>query len=953
MEAATRPASTLPTKGKPAALPLAQFNAVEARLVALEKEIDLLFELSSFGSHILNEAGTFLYVNEQELTWLGYTRQEVIGKMKFVDFLTTNSQATFNLFTFNFIQYGYIEGLELDLLGRDGTIRYISLSSGVRQNALDSRLTIRSALFDITAERQYVSELRQVKALVESSHDAIIGKTLTGVISSWNKGAEQIFGYTASETVGQAMQMLIPRDRYNEEHEIMLRIARNEEVAAFDTVRCHKDGRLIDVSVMISPVLDDSGQVIGASKIARDISDRKKAEALMRRHSMMLNSTQDGFWVVDKLGYMREVNRAYADMVGYSCAELLTMHISQLDAQDSLKNIESRIDLLVAQGNLNYETKHRHKDGHLLDIEVSAFFSRETEELFVLCRNISERKRNEEKLSIAATVFESNEGMIVADAGGLILSVNSAFTKITGYLPDEVIGKNPRILSSGRHGKDFYIAMWEKIMRLGHWEGEIWNKRKNGEVYPDLMSITVVKNKEGFIQNYVSTRTDITLSRNAADEIENLAFYDPLTRLPNRRLLLDRLKLALASSVRSGKYGAILFLDLDNFKTLNDTLGHDTGDLLLQAVAHRLEACVRKGDTVARQGGDEFIIMLENLSEHALDAAAQADAVGEKILTELNRSYQLASHEYFNTPSIGATLFIGHDTGIDEIFKQSDIAMYQAKKAGRNTLRFFDPEMQACISARVALENELRIAIGQHQFELYYQIQVDSSGVATGAEALIRWRHPERGFVSPAEFIPLAEETSLILPIGHWVLDTACAQLAVWQGNKLTRHLTLSVNVSAKQFHEAGFVEQVRQTIQRHAINPVRLKLEPTESILLEDIGDAVATMNALKEIGVQFALDDFGTGFSSLQYLKILPINQLKIDQSFVRDLVAGENDQAIVRTIILMAQSLHLEVIAEGVETEAQLQILLDNGCNHFQGYFFGKPMPIEQFERALRNS
>lgn len=494
--------------------------------------------------------------------------------------------------------------------------------------------------------------------------------------------------------------------------------------------------------------------------------------------------------------------------------------------------------------------------------------------------------------------------------------------------------------------------MWKGLNHTGYWEGEIWNKRKSGEIYPENLCITAVKNGKGVIKNYVATLTDITMSRNAADEIQHLAFYDTLTRLPNRRFLLDKLKLALASSARSGKHGAILFMDLDNFKTLNDTRGHDIGDLLLKAVAHRLESCVREGDTVARQGGDEFVIMLENLSEHELEAATQAEAVGNKILIELNRSYQLASFEYHNTPSIGATLFINHKTSIDDLLKQSDIAMYQAKKAGRNAMRFFDPEMQESINARAALENELRIAIERHQFELYYQIQVDSSGTALGAEALIRWKHPERGFVSPDQFVPLAEETGQILAIGHWVLDTACAQLALWQQNILTRHLTLSVNVSAKQFHQDDFVEQIRHILLHHAINPAKLKLEPTESILLKNIEDAVATMNALKEIGVQFALDDFGTGFSSLQYLKILPLNQLKIDQSFVKDLVTGENDQAIVRTIIAMAHSLNLEVIAEGVESEEQQHILQQGGCNHFQGYLFGKPMPIEQFEQALQN-
>jgi diguanylate cyclase (GGDEF)-like protein len=436
------------------------------------------------------------------------------------------------------------------------------------------------------------------------------------------------------------------------------------------------------------------------------------------------------------------------------------------------------------------------------------------------------------------------------------------------------------------------------------------------------------------------------------EEIKELAFYDHLTHLPNRRLLINRLQHALASSSRSSKQGALLFLDLDNFKTLNDTLGHDIGDLLLIQVAQRLEASVREGDTVARLGGDEFVVMLEDLSEQPFEAAAQAEYVGEKILSALNKPYLLGKHQYANTPSIGASLF-NDLLAPEELMKQADIAMYQAKQAGRNTLRFFDPKMQESINVRAALEDALHNALENGEFQLHYQVQVDSAFRPLGAEALIRWQHPERGMVSPMQFIPLAEESGLIIAIGHWVLETACSQLKMWQQEAVTRDLVLAVNVSAKQFRQIDFVKQIQDVVQRHAINPARLKLELTESLLLEDIEDIIATMDALNEIGVQFSLDDFGTGYSSLQYLKQLPLDQLKIDQSFVRDIVFDSSDKAIVRTIIVMAKSLNLDVIAEGVETEEQFQLLLNKGCVHFQGYLFGKPMPIEQFEAILGKS
>lgn len=434
-------------------------------------------------------------------------------------------------------------------------------------------------------------------------------------------------------------------------------------------------------------------------------------------------------------------------------------------------------------------------------------------------------------------------------------------------------------------------------------------------------------------------------------QLFDLAHFDHLTGLPNRRLLLDRIQHALATLTPNQRQGALLFIDLDHFKTINDTLGHPSGDLLLQLVGQRLISCVRQTDTVARIGGDEFVVMLEGLSEHDETSATQIETVGEKILATLAQPYQLGESKYRVTPSIGATRFNDARHSPDELMKQADIAMYQAKKAGRNTLRFFDLHMQKNIEDRAFLENELRTALDKKQFQLHYQIQVDSLQNPLGAEALIRWKHPERGMVSPAQFIPLAEETRLIIPMGLWILDTACAQIKAWQNNPHTRQLVLAVNVSAKQFHHADFVPQVLATLRHHAIPPHLLKLELTESMLVDNIEDTIRTMNLLKEIGIRISLDDFGTGYSSLQYLRLLPLDQLKIDQSFVRDLdVNSRSGNTIVRTIIAMAQSLGLEVIAEGVETEQQKQLLQSYGCAHYQGYLFGKPVPVEQLDARL---
>ncbi|PRC92803.1 putative bifunctional diguanylate cyclase/phosphodiesterase [Solimicrobium silvestre] len=557
---------------------------------------------------------------------------------------------------------------------------------------------------------------------------------------------------------------------------------------------------------------------------------------------------------------------------------------------------------------------------------------------------------SEAYLRIAATAFESQENLIITDANEVILRVNKAFTENTGYSAEEIIGQTPRLLKSGRHPPEFYKEMWETIQLKGAWQGEIWGRRKNGQIYPKWLSISAVKGAGGHITHYIGSYIDITERKEAEEKIKYIAFHDHLTNLPNRRLLLDRLQQALTSNARSGRKGALLFIDLDNFKDLNDTLGHDTGDLLLQQVAQRLEASFRENDTVSRMGGDEFVVMLLDLSEHHMEAATQTELIGEKTLAILSQPYQLDKYELTCTASIGITLFDGNDQMKDELMKQADIAMYQAKKAGRNTLRFFDNQMQDAITIRTKLDTELHKALESQQFQLYYQIQVDNARRPIGAEALIRWQHPTRGVVFPGEFIALAEETGLILPIGKWVLDTACAQIKAWQNDASTQALVLAVNVSANQFRQADFVSQVQTCVQLHAINPMLLKLELTESLMLKDVDDTIVTMNSLKEIGVQLSLDDFGTGYSSLQYLKRLPFDQIKIDRSFVRDIATDPNDAAIVQTIIAMAKTLGLNVIAEGVETEEQREFLNLRGCYAYQGYLFGKPVPLEQFEAML---
>ena len=576
--------------------------------------------------------------------------------------------------------------------------------------------------------------------------------------------------------------------------------------------------------------------------------------------------------------------------------------------------------------------------------------------IYALCgisTDITERRKAEESLQIAATVFESFEGMIVTGPDQRILKANQAYARLTGYSVDELVGQTPRLLHSGRQDASFYAAMQNTLHSSGMWQGEVWNRRKDGTEYPAWITITTVRSPRGEITHYVGTQTDISSRKAAEEEIRLLAFYDPLTGLPNRRLMNDRLQHSLAACARSGAGGALLFVDLDNFKDLNDTQGHELGDQLLRQVAARLGGCVRMGDTVARLGGDEFVVLLEGLSPQVHEAAAQAETVGRTVLQALSQSYQLDGHAHHSSCSIGIALYADARGSVDELLKHGDMAMYQAKGAGRNTLRFFDPRTQANVTARTLLEAGLRDGLRDGQFLLHYQAQIHQQRGIVGAEALVRWQHPQRGLVSPAEFIPVAEASGLIVPLGVWILRTACLQLVEWARDPQTAHWTLAVNVSARQFRHSHFVDEVLGVLEETGANPHRLKLELTETLLLDDVEDTIQRMDTLRASGLGFSLDDFGTGYSSLSYLKRLPLDQLKIDQSFVRDLLTDANDASIARTIVTLAHSLDLGVIAEGVETQEQRDMLASLGCHTWQGYLFGRPAPADALVQSVASA
>jgi len=536
------------------------------------------------------------------------------------------------------------------------------------------------------------------------------------------------------------------------------------------------------------------------------------------------------------------------------------------------------------------------------------------------------------------------DGLVTLDRHGRIHTYNKATSRIMGYNPDEA---RPRTLDEllGAPLPRNAAGQLALLDTLDSHEGantEINSRHPSGALRPISVSASRIPHADQ--ETFVVTLRDITQQRQDEEEIRRLAFYDPLTGLPNRRLLMDRVRQAMVNSTRLGQHGALMFLDLDHFKLLNDTLGHDVGDELLQQVAYRLRSCVREGDSVARLGGDEFVVLLEGLSGQPEEAATQAEVVAHKILDALALPYSLRGHGYNSTPSIGIVVFMQDNETIDDLLKKADVAMYQAKAAGRNTARFFDPVMQAAVTSHAEMAKEIRLGLQRHEFVLHYQVQMDGQGRCTGAEALVRWNHRVRGLVSPAHFIPLAEETGMILPLGEWVLNSACQQLVEWSRNPATAQWTLAVNVSASQLAQPEFVCSVSKALKEHGAPARLLKLELTESMLVNDVEDIIVKMMAIKELGVSFSLDDFGTGYSSLSYLKRLPLSQLKIDQSFVRDVLTDPSDAVIARTVVALGHSLGLTVIAEGVETIEQRNALAEMNCDAFQGYYFGRPAPAD---------
>jgi diguanylate cyclase (GGDEF)-like protein/PAS domain S-box-containing protein len=563
-----------------------------------------------------------------------------------------------------------------------------------------------------------------------------------------------------------------------------------------------------------------------------------------------------------------------------------------------------------------------------------------TSVLLARMRNLLERRQADAQVRLAVHVFEhSGEALLISDRNNLVVEVNPAFERLTGYSADEVKGRDPKFLASGRTSADEYRAMWQAINAHGFWQGEIWDRHKDGSIYPKILTITVVRNSQGSIDYYIASFTDIRAQKAAEERIRYIAHHDPLTGLPNRLHLQIGLEQAIATSRRKREQVAVIFIDMDRFKVINDTLGHTVGDELLVEVAHRLRGCVRENDLVARLGGDEFVIVLAGAS-----VLADATAVSGKVLLALGAVYHIKGYQLHSSPSIGISIYPNDSSSIESLMKHADTAMYLAKEQGRNNVQFFAASLANAASKRMELERDLRVALeAGGEFELFYQPQVTAGdNRVIGAEALLRWRHPKRGLITPDFFIPIAEETHLIQQLGAWVLNEACCQLACWRRAGYGAELRMAVNLSAHQLRAANFGNVVRGVLEQHGLRGEDLELEVTESVAMQQPERAIQQLKELRELGVNLAIDDFGTGYSSLAYLKLLPIQTLKLDRTFVSEIDTDANSAAISAATLALAHSLGLQVVAEGVETESQRQFLVGHGCELLQGYLFGKPQP-----------
>ncbi|WP_373187450.1 EAL domain-containing protein [Halopseudomonas sp.] len=869
---------------------------------------------------------------------------------------------------------------ETPLLVPSGKVRHAWLIMRLPENAEDYH-AVTVSLSDISARRQVelsmIERERYWAGVVKAVPDIVFIKDMQRQKFVYsNRSLAQLLGYDdADERVLDTHY----RDRLLHPDDVeLMRVNRNlQQVLTDDSIQetrlrwRHADGtwRWHSLRVKVLSRLPDGmiRQIIG---VVRDVHQQTIATQQLKtseqRYRLLAENISDVIWATDTSFCLDYISPSVTRMLGYRPEELLDKGFSHVVAgagytrfvSSVMRELTPRLGDPVQAARLRSDGYHRQTtvdciraDGHKCPTEVRLSLMWDGENRFLgllgIARDITEQRRTENRLRMAATVFENTTGAIlVMDPAGYVVQVNENFIQITGYSAKDIIDQRPAMLSSGVHGQHFYPDLLKILREQGRWEGEFWMRRRNGEDFPSWAGITAVHDNEGDLVSYVCFFVDISERKASEARIETLAYYDALTGLPNRTLFQDRIKTALQLAERRGEWVVVLFLDLDRFKPINDTLGHAAGDVMLKEVARRLSDCVRDSDTVARMGGDEFTILLPALADREKTMAA-AIHVAEKILAVLAPAFVLQDREFFISASIGLALYPQDGAEPNALLKNADTAMYHAKSIGKDTFQFYQAEMNARALERVSLESDLRHALQDELLELHYQPQFDCiSGRLTGAEALLRWHHPSRGAISPAVFVPIAEEIGLIGALGDWVMDRACRQMAAWRdaGHPLPR---LSINLSARQFADGQLASQVGNVLQRYAVDPATIELELTESVLLQDVQETMQMLAALKTLGVDIAVDDFGTGYSSLNYLKDFPIDTLKIDRSFIQAMHDASRDTLLAQAIVAMGRSLQLRVIAEGVETREQLALLVGFQCDEAQGFLLGRPMPAADLE------
>lgn len=909
---------------------------------------------------ITDKDAIILWANPAFSTMTGYALEEALGKRPKELVRSGIQPREFYEVLWNTILSGEVWRGEVVNKRKDGTLYHEEMTITpvyAEDHVITHFIAVKQDIsLRKNAEQKLLASEATYRGLLNSAGDAIYVHDENGVILDINHAAEVMYGYSREEFIGKMPNFLAAPGK-NDFPAIVqtTQLALSGTPQRFEFWGIRKNGEVFPKEVTLTKGNYFGRPVIVA--VARDISASKAAEEKLRVSELtyrgMINSVSDAVCIRSEQGVFLDVNQAAENMYGYTREEIVGKSMEFLLAPENndMLAIATALQLTASGSPQRLEFFGTRKNGAIIPVEVSLakgqYFGAPA--FIAVAHEISERKLVEEQLREAAAVMQNtHEGVMITDAKSCLIATNKAFTDITGYSAQEVLGKNPKILNSGRQDKTFYENMWKKLLRDGFWQGEMWNRRKSGEIYPQLLTISTIYDEQQQPMRYIGMFADITQLKENQAQLEFMAHHDPLTKLPNRSLAESRLEQELEQAHRHSQKLSVLFIDLDRFKQVNDSFGHLVGDELLCAVANKLRERLREGDTLGRLGGDEFILIASPLQEKQ-DAAV----IARDFINALSEPFKLTNGvEVFIGCSIGISLFPSNGASVAELTKNADAAMYLAKENGRNQFSFYTPELNAGARNKLEMENDLRRAVLHSELSLHYQPKVNiRNGNICGAEALARWQKPDGQWVPPGQFIPLAEKSGVILTIGNWVFEQTCAQIREWIDSGLPE-VCVAVNVSARQFRSGHLDKLLRAALEKFNIPPHLLELELTESMLMHDPENAIATMQRLKNVGVKISLDDFGTGYSNFAYLRRFPIDSLKIDQSFVHGVTTRAEDAMIVDTIINLAHRMQLDVIAEGVETAEQLAYMRANHCDELQGYYFSKALPHNEFAEMLRS-